>query len=48
VLELHRQGSSIRQIASQVNIYDANNNAKKISKSAVQQIIARCEVAERP
>ena len=48
VLELHRQGSSIRQIASQVNIYDSNNNAKKISKSAVQQILSRNVEVDSP
>jgi len=41
VLELHKQGKSIRKIATEVKVYDANNNARKISKSAVQQIISR-------
>ncbi len=40
VLELHRQGASIRKIAGEVKTYDENNNAKAISKSAVQKIIA--------
>ena len=48
VLELHRAGKSIRQIAAEVNIYDANNNAKKISKSAVQQIVSRNAVSDCP
>jgi DNA invertase Pin-like site-specific DNA recombinase len=48
VLELHQQGLSIRKIASEVNVYDANNNGKKISKSAVQQILSRNEVRECP
>ena len=48
VLELHEEGKSIRQIAAAVNVYDANNNAKKISKSAVQQIVSRKVVAECP
>lgn len=48
VLELHKEGKSIRQIAAEVNIYDANNNAKKISKSAVQQIVSRNAVSDCP
>ena len=48
VLELHEQGKSIRKIASEVNVYDANNNARKISKSAVQQILSRNVIVECP
>ena len=48
VMELHQKGRSIRQIAAEVNIYDANNHAKKISKSAVQQIVSRNAVSECP
>jgi len=39
VLDLHRQNKSIREIATLVYVYDKNNNAKKISKSAVHKII---------
>jgi DNA invertase Pin-like site-specific DNA recombinase len=48
VLELHKAGKSIRQIAAEVNIYDANNNAKKISKSAVQQIVSKNAITDCP
>ena len=48
VMELHEQGKSIRQIASAVKIYDANNNGKQISKSAVQQILSKKVVSECP
>jgi DNA invertase Pin-like site-specific DNA recombinase len=41
VIELHQQGKSIRQIASEVIAYDTNKNEKKISKSAVQQILSK-------
>lgn len=39
VMELHLSGKSIREIASLVKVYDKNNNAKQISKSAVHKII---------
>src|ERR1700741_1941547 len=39
VIELHKEGKSIRAIASIVRIYDKNNNDKLISKSAVHKII---------
>lgn len=39
VLELHNQNKSIRKIANSVSVYDKNNNARKISKSAVHKII---------
>lgn len=48
VLELHQKGKSIRQIASEVNIYDKNNHPKKISKSAVQQIVSQKVVSACP
>lgn len=40
VIKLHKDGSSIRTISNLVNVYDKNNNAKNISKSSVQKIIA--------
>ena len=40
VLDLHTQGIKIRQIASQVRVYDKNNNGRQISKSAVHKIIS--------
>jgi DNA invertase Pin-like site-specific DNA recombinase len=48
VLELNQEGKSIRQIASLVSVYDKNNNARKISKSAVQQIISKCSLSDCP
>ncbi len=40
VITLFQSGISIRNIASAVKIYDSNNNARNISKSAVHKIIA--------
>lgn len=40
VLDLRSQGKSIRDIASVVYVYDANNNSRLISKSAVHKILA--------
>ena len=40
VLELHRKEQSVRQIASEVFVYDKHKNARNISKSAVHKIIA--------
>ena len=40
VISLHQSGKSIREIASVVNIYDANNNARKISKSCVHKLVS--------
>jgi len=39
VLDLHKKGLSIRQIADQVYYWDSNKNKRKISKSAVHKII---------
>ncbi len=39
IIELHNSGCSIRQIANQVNIYDFNNNGRKISIGAVHKTI---------
>ena len=39
VIDLHKKGLSIRQIADQVYYWDSNKNKRKISKSAVHKII---------
>ncbi len=39
VLELHKVGLSIREIAKKVTVYDKNNNGRDISKSAVHKIL---------
>jgi len=39
ILELHKRGSSIREIADSVFIWDKNNNRKTISKSFVHKTI---------
>ena len=39
VMELHNKGLSIREIASQVKIYNKHGSARNISKSAVHKII---------
>ena len=39
VLELANTGLSIREIASQVTVFDKNRNERKISKSAVHKIL---------
>lgn len=45
VLECHKQGLSLREIAKQVKVYDSNRNERYISKSAVHKIItANCVV----
>jgi DNA invertase Pin-like site-specific DNA recombinase len=40
VIKLHKEGESLRSIASKVNVYDKNRNARNISKSSVQKIIS--------
>lgn len=40
VLDLAKTGLSIREIASQITVFDKNRNEKKISKSAVHKILA--------
>jgi DNA invertase Pin-like site-specific DNA recombinase len=44
IMELHKSGSSIRQIAKQVNIYDSNNNGTPISTGAVHKTIHSIQV----
>jgi DNA invertase Pin-like site-specific DNA recombinase len=39
IMELHKAGYSIRQIARQVNIYDSNKNGRPISIGAVHKTI---------
>jgi DNA invertase Pin-like site-specific DNA recombinase len=39
VLELARAGKSVRAIAKEVQVYDANKNGRAISKSAVHKIL---------
>ncbi len=39
VLELSKDGKSIREIASEVQYYDKSNNKKQLSKSVVHKII---------
>ena len=39
VLELQKDGLSIREIAKKVTVYDKNNNGRNISKSAVHKIL---------
>lgn len=41
IMQLHEAGKSLRQIASDVMVYDRNNNGKPISKSAVHKTISR-------
>lgn len=41
VIELHNQGKSIREIASEVHYWDKTRNKKFVSKSAVHKIIAK-------
>ena len=43
VLELHKQGKSLREIASQVYYWDSSRNKKFVSKSAVHKIIKQIE-----
>ena len=40
ILELHKQGLSIRKISEQVKTYDKHGNAKTISKSVVHKVIS--------
>lgn len=40
VLQHHKDGLTIREIAATVLVYDKNNNARNISKSAVHKILA--------
>ena len=40
IIELHLAGHSVREIAKQVQVYDANNNGRLISKSAVHKTIS--------
>lgn len=44
VLQLHSEGKSIREIADTVQVYDNNNNGRKISKSAVHKILKESAV----
>lgn len=39
VLDLYKEGFSIRRIAEKVKVYDKNNNGRNISKSAVHKLI---------
>lgn len=39
VMELHKEGWKIREIAEIVEVYDKDNNSRKISKSAVHKIL---------
>jgi DNA invertase Pin-like site-specific DNA recombinase len=41
VLELHKQGLSMRQISKQVFYWDKNNNQKQIALSSVHKIITK-------
>jgi DNA invertase Pin-like site-specific DNA recombinase len=41
VLELHKQGISMRQISKQVFYWDKNNNKKQIALSSVHKIITK-------
>lgn len=41
ILELHKQGKSIRQIANEVTFFDKNRNEKKVSKSAVHKLVSQ-------
>lgn len=41
VLELNKEGKSIRQIAREVTFWDKNGNKKNVSKSAVHKIITK-------
>ena len=38
IKELRTEGKSVREIAKLVHVYDANNNGRLISKSAVHKI----------
>lgn len=40
VIKLHNEGASLRNISSQINVYDKNNNSRNISKSSVHKIIS--------
>ena len=40
VLELHKQGLSIRSIVSKVTYWDSNNHKKQISRGAVHKIVS--------
>jgi len=41
ILQLHKEGASIRDIAKFVTINDKNNNSRLISKSAVHKLISK-------
>ena len=43
IIALRKEGTSIRDIASIVKVYDSNNNSRLISKSAVHKIVAEFE-----
>jgi len=43
VIQLHKEGQSIRSISKQVIYYDKNRNPKPLSKSAVHNIIKECK-----
>ena len=44
IMELNKSGCSIRKIASQVYVYDSNNNGKLISTGAVHKTIHSFQV----
>jgi len=44
VIELHKQGLSIRDIASQIYYWDSSRNKKFVSKSAVHKIIKQSKL----
>jgi DNA invertase Pin-like site-specific DNA recombinase len=46
VIELRKEGKSIRDISSIVKIYDSNNNGRNISKSTVHKILAEFEATK--
>lgn len=41
ILELHKQGQSIRQITKQVSYYDHNNNKRQVSIASVHKTITK-------
>ncbi len=43
IIEAHKKGMSLREVADSVFLWDKNNNRKKISKSAVHKIIQSFE-----
>jgi DNA invertase Pin-like site-specific DNA recombinase len=41
ILELHRAGRSLREIASSITVYDKNKNERSLSKSAVHKTLVK-------